>query len=159
MGTLCEIDYDECNSSPCFGQATCITTKAQPNFYQCLCPPGFEGVNCQLLRNPCLSIPCKNNAQCINLSTFGNPLTYICQCQLGWTGSTCEIKNTPCSIRNQCSNGGTCNDTSAITFTCICPKEYTGKQCETRIDACISSPCQNGGVCVAVGTNLQVAVW
>ncbi len=48
-GTLCEIDVNECASSPCVNSGTCVEsnsrTNLQPFFlgYRCICLPGFAG--------------------------------------------------------------------------------------------------------------------
>ena len=44
-GTNCTIDTQECASTPCLYGGTC--TEPAPNQYQCDCPPGIEGSNCQ----------------------------------------------------------------------------------------------------------------
>ena len=44
-GINCTIDTEECASTPCLYGGTC--TEPVPNQYQCDCPPGIEGSNCQ----------------------------------------------------------------------------------------------------------------
>ena len=32
-------------------------------------------------------------------------------------------------------------------YICNCPEGFFGDNCETEVDYCVSSPCENGGVC------------
>lgn len=41
-------DLNECLSNPCLNGGAC---QDLPAGYNCLCPPGFEGINCQLSMN------------------------------------------------------------------------------------------------------------
>ena len=47
-GTDCEINFDDCASTPCFNNATCADDVAA---YRCLCKPGFTGEQCQVREN------------------------------------------------------------------------------------------------------------
>jgi hypothetical protein len=38
-------DINECDSNPCENSGTCNN---HINFYNCSCPPGYEGVNCEI---------------------------------------------------------------------------------------------------------------
>ncbi|CAF4301559.1 unnamed protein product, partial [Rotaria magnacalcarata] len=45
-----------CTSAPCLNNGTCITLTTR---YQCQCPSGFQGINCeQIITQPCSSSPC-----------------------------------------------------------------------------------------------------
>ena len=66
--------------------------------YQCQCPPGWTGLNCTTIINPCISSPCLNNGQCI---TLGNQ--YICICPPGFNGTRCESVINPCGS-NPCKS-------------------------------------------------------
>lgn len=60
--------------------------------FQCICPPGYTGLNCANIINPCASSPCQNNGQCISLGT-----QFLCACPLGFNGTLCEIPINPCA--------------------------------------------------------------
>ena len=49
-GSNCEININECASSPCWNGATCNDAV---NGYTCSCLPGYYGVNCHLDTDEC----------------------------------------------------------------------------------------------------------
>jgi|EP01047_Picozoa_sp_COSAG01_P016797 hypothetical protein len=51
-----------------------------------------------------------------------------------------------------CQHGGSCSPNGTTSYSCSCPAGYTGTDCELNVDDCLSSPCQNSGVC-ADGVN------
>jgi hypothetical protein len=69
---------------------TCVVTNGST--YQCLCPAGLSGPNCILPTNPCTSLPCRNNGQCLSLGNL-----FLCACLAGFNGTLCEIPISPCA--------------------------------------------------------------
>ncbi len=63
-GELCEIDVNECESSPCMHQSRCVDLNGG---FKCECLPGYTGPTCAVDIDECEYEPCKNNAQCLNL--------------------------------------------------------------------------------------------
>lgn len=57
MGTLCNIDIDECFISPCKNGGTC---RDEINNYHCICRMGYEGKDCDENIDDCASSPCQN---------------------------------------------------------------------------------------------------
>ncbi|XP_060567440.1 uncharacterized protein LOC132726185, partial [Ruditapes philippinarum] len=70
IGTVCEIDINECASNPCKNGATCVD---RVNSYQCQCSPGYIGTNCDACR--CKHGQCASNG---------------CICYEGWSGNDCD---------------------------------------------------------------------
>ena len=79
------------------------------------------------------------------------------RCPTEYVGEYCEYSN-PCQTGGQkCQNGGTCvvRDTgngNKPTFQCVCPIGYSHSFCEVAVsdNACLNSPCNNGGTCTLV---------
>ena len=42
-GPQCDVKINPCDSSPCYGGATC---KPLDDHFECICPPGFAGKSC-----------------------------------------------------------------------------------------------------------------
>lgn len=78
-----------CYSNPC-NSGTCYDLQLPQlslgGFY-CVCPAGFTGTQCEKEINECLSSPCKNGAQCLDLVG-----SFFCSCQNGFTGVICETR-------------------------------------------------------------------
>ncbi|CAH1272075.1 CRB1 [Branchiostoma lanceolatum] len=129
-----------CVSEPCMNGATCLNVTGG---YQCTCPDGFAGVNCEININECASVPapCKNGGVCTD-DIFG----VICDCtDTGYEGPFCQDDVNECN-NDPCQNSGTCFNRPG-GFTCQCAQGWDGETCENELDECISDPCQNGATC------------
>ena len=114
----CDIDVDECASSPCKNNATCTDSTKKPavstDMYQCACTAGYAngvcaysyirqylqacavttsaaGGNCDTDVDECKSSPCKNGAACTD-STVDSSVpvnTYRCTCLAGFANGFC----------------------------------------------------------------------
>ena len=75
----CEVNIDECESSPCYNGGTC---RDLVDAYICDCVRPFTGDDCRL--NPCDTNPCGRGGNCVNDLTVRDGFT--CQCLPGLTG-------------------------------------------------------------------------
>uniref|UniRef100_A0A3Q0REV6 EGF-like domain-containing protein n=1 Tax=Amphilophus citrinellus TaxID=61819 RepID=A0A3Q0REV6_AMPCI len=150
-GNLCQVNINECESSPCLNKGTCVDGVAS---FTCLCELPYSGPTCAEVLTPCSPNPCANHADCIHTPDY---MGYQCKCPPGWQGqeilysniaSHCQLCNRDVNecISNPCKNRGTCTNTLG-GFVCSCRAGYTGLTCETDINDCLPNPCLSGGSC------------
>ncbi|XP_038045991.1 protein jagged-1-like [Patiria miniata] len=136
-GTTCNIDVDDCASTPCKNGGTCHDHVA---YFTCACPPGFVYADEFCEYDDCAGQPCQNGATCNDL--IGQ---FKCVCPLGYFGDLCEVDIDYC-INQTCANNGTCVD-RVDGFHCLCETGYEGFLCDVETDECSSSPCLHNGTC------------
>ncbi|KAK0424429.1 hypothetical protein QR680_008667 [Steinernema hermaphroditum] len=119
----------------------------------CVCQPGWTGVNCTEIYDPCEKSDCKSNSSC---KASGND--YTCTCPQTMAGRFCEMFEWcypdcfPCEISgSRCKNDGVCwphiDAHSLDDFQCICVGGYTGPDCTEEIPCEVRNPCNHGGSC------------
>ncbi|WAR18540.1 NOTC2-like protein, partial [Mya arenaria] len=118
-GQNCQIDQDECNSSPCKNGATC---EDDVDNFVCHCKHGYAGILCETVLDPCFYNPCVNGKCFSHLSLF------LCICPAHYTGKYCEISQDICASM-PCLNGATCSS-RVDTLTCSCSEGFDGTRCE-----------------------------
>uniref|UniRef100_A0A8C3XC95 Neurogenic locus notch homolog protein 1 n=1 Tax=Catagonus wagneri TaxID=51154 RepID=A0A8C3XC95_9CETA len=138
-GPNCQTNINECASSPCLNQGTCIDDVAG---YKCNCLLPYTGATCEVVLAPCAPGPCRNGGECKESEDYES---FSCACPPGWQGQTCEIDVNEC-VKSPCRGGASCQNTHG-GYRCHCPAGYTGRNCETDIDDCRPNPCHNGGSC------------
>ena len=154
--SLCEVEVYgvpvPCRSNPCNNGKTCRRI-ANTNSYECLCPPGFNGLNCTDAI-PCWSNPCHNGGSCRNTEIWN---LYQCFCPGNTTGSNCEDFKSCWS--NPCDNGGTCAENN-VSYTCNCLSKWTGSNCKLvkeQHEVRVMSMTTKVLIGVGVGTGVVVA--
>jgi len=127
----CDI-VDECLSTPCQNEGTCIDASST---YVCVCPAGYEGDNCQHDKDECSlgTESCHCNALCTN--TEGG---FNCTCNDGYQGNGIDCTDTDECLTDThtCHALAVCMNTDG-NYTCACKDGYQGNgwQCEDK-DEC-----------------------
>ncbi|XP_029427352.1 protein jagged-2-like [Rhinatrema bivittatum] len=138
-GLLCDKDLNSCGSlQPCQNGGTCTNT--EPDQYECLCPGGFYGRNCEKYEFSCPSSPCLNGGTCLETNSG-----FRCLCAPGWAGELCKAEIAECASQ-PCAHGGTCHEL-LLGYSCVCPPEWTGKTCRLDVNECERAPCLHTRSC------------
>eukprot|EP01050_Picozoa_sp_SAG11_P008191 SAG11_NODE_709_length_7645_cov_51.686059_2_plen_1938_part_01 len=178
----CDVDVDECLSSPCDNGATCsestVDSSVSPHAYQCTCVAGFANGHCEYTYINEYAAECSVFESSSNLDFGGN----------------CDISVDEC-ISEPCQNGATClqawNASEAIpaaAYRCVCVAGFANGLCEydfiaefasyctisdsavnssvpghslgncdIDVDECASSPCVNGATCTESAADLLIS--
>ncbi|XP_078574850.1 uncharacterized protein LOC144861039 [Branchiostoma floridae x Branchiostoma japonicum] len=111
-GDICNMDVDECASTPCQNGGTCINGV---NSYHCHCTVGYGGEICQTDLDLCAQIACPFNWQC---QDEGNH--YICL-----AGNTRMVEPYACSSAS-CPDGMYCREEDIDLCALVtCPFDWT----------------------------------
>uniref|UniRef100_A0A0A9W8L0 Protein crumbs homolog 2 n=2 Tax=Lygus hesperus TaxID=30085 RepID=A0A0A9W8L0_LYGHE len=127
QGRDCEININECESSPCLNKAQCHDLI---DGYTCECEPGYEGIHCEVNIDEC-----DRYKPCVHGTCVDGIAQYTCECSGIYGGKNCSVELTAC-LTNPCQNGGTCipylEGETVHKFNCSCTNGYQGSVCETE---------------------------
>ena len=124
-----------CDPDPCV-RGECVDKLFR---YECVCEPGWTGLDCDVNIDDCASNPCQNNGLCTD-----DVNGYSCICEPGFTGKSCQHTVDFCA-EDPCKNGGTCTN-EEDGFKCICrPGFSSSPTCDTENDECSTGPCDPSG--------------
>ena len=140
-GANCEVNFDDCASSPCVNDA--LGCEDGVDEFKCTCSDGWEADDCSVEIDECGSHPCAHGS-CADVVAG-----YECTCTDGWVGENCAEDVDEC-LSLPCNNGGTCgqvDDGASPFYTCGCVAGFEGDECGLDVDECESLPCLRGGAC------------
>ncbi|XP_045702874.1 delta-like protein 3 [Phyllostomus hastatus] len=130
-----------CDGNPCANGGSCSETLGS---FECACPRGFYGLQCEVSGVTCADGPCFNGGLCVGGADPNS--AYVCHCPPGFQGSNCEKRVDRCSLQ-PCRNGGLCLDLGHA-LRCSCRAGFAGPRCEHDLDDCAGRACANGGTCL-----------
>ncbi|KAF6077278.1 delta like canonical Notch ligand 3 [Phyllostomus discolor] len=130
-----------CDGNPCANGGSCSETLGS---FECACPRGFYGLQCEVSGVTCADGPCFNGGLCVGGADPNS--AYVCHCPPGFQGSNCEKRVDRCSLQ-PCQNGGLCLDLGHA-LRCSCRAGFAGPRCEHDLDDCAGRACANGGTCL-----------
>ncbi|XP_048237830.1 neurogenic locus notch homolog protein 1-like isoform X2 [Haliotis rufescens] len=133
-GWLCDVDVDDCESTPCKNSGNCTDTGT--NNYTCSCGTGWTGDTCETDVKECETDPC------VNGTCQEGPGNFTCVCDADYQGTLCDEVIDDC-LASPCSHSGTCVD-GIGNYTCNCTDHWTGRNCTEDVDECSASLCKNG---------------
>ncbi len=112
-----------CDPDPCQNGSVCVPVD---DSYQCQCPDGYEGQNCDQDIDECAtSTPCDDNATCTN--SIGS---YSCECNDGYSGdgTTCDVVcgDGETGPGEECDDGTANSDTTADACRTTCEAAHCG---------------------------------
>ena len=151
-GATCETIEDGCANNPCGDAGDCIAGLAGEHC--CICPDGVGGLRCEVT-NVCdivqLEEICCSGGRCAGSQDVMHfcsqecaavAVPYLRMCQNGTPQSSLSIDDQrERYIRVAESLHGLCGDSEDSSEGFVC----------SSVDACSSSPCQNGGSCQSSG--------
>lgn len=133
-GFYCEKKISLCESKPCQNGGICTETISG---YQCKCPIGFVGQNCEqvMFESKCNKKPC-GAFSCIETPNFQSG--YVCSCgPYDFRPKNCNnLISDKCSLL-KCING-VCKDNGGNSY-CECLPGFAGNRCELEYFKCPSN--------------------
>ena len=126
IGPYCNISQSACDTlQPCQNNGTCQLTTAVRRGYNCSCPIGLTGGDCEFNYRSCLPGTCWNEGRC---QQFWNG-TFNCICVPGWRGQRCQYRVNYCD-NVTCENSGVCRPLFRDYYCECLSGSFTGRHCE-----------------------------
>ena len=178
FGGNCDVDIDECSSTPCQNDALCIDSSTDdsvlPDSYRCSCTAGFANGLCSYNYIAEYEEECSVSDTISSATLSGN----------------CDIDVNECDS-SPCLNDAACMDStgdaslSYDVYQCACTDGYAngmcdysfidhyttectvldsrqqaalGGNCDVDVDECASGPCENGARCTESTLDPTVSV-
>ena len=113
VGTHCEVNIDDCVTSPCENGGTCVDGV---DMFTCNCTDDRMGHTCSEVYNACSFTPCLNGATC---TTESPSRDYSCACVSGFTDANCDVNIDDC-VNHTCADYELCED-GVNDYSCACP--------------------------------------
>ncbi|KAM7408877.1 hypothetical protein PAMA_002548 [Pampus argenteus] len=145
-GPRCEINVDECSSSPCFHGFCYDGSVAFLKFCQCfnwLMPEQNLKVSYPSLCDTRPRPAVLTNLECSQFTSVVDG--FYCLCNPGYAGLRCEQDIDDC-VNSLCSTNSICKDLH-LSYECVCHSGWEGENCQQEIDECLSQPCKNNATC------------
>ncbi|CAF4268093.1 unnamed protein product [Rotaria socialis] len=147
-GDRCQVNIDECSSSPCRHGGLCIDGLGE---FICSCPEGYEGRFCEIPIDPCYHNPCENQGTCIRTGYHNDK--FRCVCPTNYSGRLCQIYIKDYCASSPCLSNATCEN-SPHGYRCYCPSDdqcdkakIKNLSCSTlfnNTNQCVYGTCQDG---------------
>jgi Notch-like protein len=163
----CDLDVDECDSSPCQNGATCTESSVEAsvsvNAYQCTCVAGFANGVCEYDFIVDSGPECDEQESSASVALTGNCDLDVNECDSSpcQNGATCAESSTDPSVsidayQCTCAAGfanGVCEYEFLTEYASECDvQESTASialsgNCDIDVNECDSNPCQNNAAC------------
>ncbi|ESO01432.1 hypothetical protein HELRODRAFT_192336 [Helobdella robusta] len=151
----CETFATPCPSTSniCSNQGSCYINASSLSSY-CVCSPGFSGVSCNVVVDPCSSNPCLNGGQCKGVDRKVDPTGRTCFCTVGFVGETCQLSVQSVCASNPCQFNSICSGlydpvAKNLSYNCTCGQYLEGMNCGN------CTYCLNGGKCYVEAGQLK----
>jgi hypothetical protein len=181
-GGNCNIDVDECKSSPCVNGASCTESTKDTTIavgaYRCACVVGFAGGWC------------KSSLKASLQTAYGAACAISDSSSSTGNNGNCAIDVNEC-VSSPCKNGAKCQDSTALrkvsanAYRCACLNGFTNGMCgysfvyvyksecavaestannahsgncDVDVNECASKPCSNNATCTESSTQSAVSV-
>ena len=137
----CDIDVDECESSPCQNGATCtdsnVESRVSVHAYQCACVAGFANGVCEY------DFIAEYTTECTVMESIFGADCRLLGVGLVSCGTTCVPRG---------------SQSTSMAHSQECQQHLFSGNCDIDVNECASSPCQNGATCTESNAESSVSI-